>query len=1164
MNCIEESRKCSLLLLLFLFVAIPWSALRAQNKGVSLSVKNVTLKHVFDQIEKTSVYRFTYLDNILPDEKNVTYTSKNQDVESVLKQLLIPRNLTYNRSGNTFSIIKGGGKQKRILKGTVKDSKGEALIGVNVVVKGTPLGTVTDFDGNFSIDTSPNSQLEFTYIGYAPQTVKAGERSSLHIVLLEDAQLVNEVVVVGYGTQKKVNLTGAVAQVDSKTLEGRPVSNVSQMLQGAIPNLNISFGSGRPGEGGSFNIRGMTSINGGSPLVLIDGVEGSIDRINPNDVESVSVLKDASASAIYGARASYGVILVSTKKGKSGKAVVNYSGKFAFAKSTTSTDFETRGYYSALINDTFYKAYAGKNYTNYTEVDYEQLWIRKDDKTEHPDRPWVTIDQRDGRDTYVYYANTDWYNYLYDDSRPTWEHNLSFSGGNDKIQYLISGGYFDQDGIFNVGKKDNYKTYNFRSKIDAEVTDWLSVSSNTKFFKSTYEFPGYGSINDHFDYIVLNALASFVPVNPDGTATYFNSLSSGRISEGRHTMLVNDKHRNQDEKNDFSTTFEATFKLYKGLNLKANYTYSFYNGVSMNRSAPLEYSKYPGEILERTDDIGLDRLTEITSNQNYNALNVYASYEKQFKNHELSVIGGYNYETRFAKSLKAQREGLLTTELNDFNLAKGQVMNIAGGRNRYKIMGLFYRLNYDYKGKYLFETSGRYDGTSRFYKGNRFGFFPSASLGWRVSEENFFEPLRKTVDNLKLRLSYGELGNQLSVGYYDFIQTINTSGEMMYSFGEGAKAPYASVSPLNGKLTWEKVETINGGLDINLLQNRFSVSADYYVRNTKGMIAGSKMLPAVYGDTPPKMNAADLRTKGWELSLQWRDRFQFAGSSFNYNIGFGLSDNVSHITRFDNPTKNLLSYYEGQRIGDIWGYTVDGFFMTDEDAANYHVDQSAVNATINASAGAEKGLHAGDLKYVDIDGDNVISMGANTADNSGDRRIIGNSQERFRYGINAGFDWYNIDFSVFFQGIGRKHWYPATQSLAFWGPYSRPFATFIPEDFLSDVWSPENPNAYYPRPRGYVANDLNRELGAVNNRYLQNLAYCRLKNLTIGYSLPQKLASKVMMNKVRVYFSGENLLTLTKLRSKYIDPEQASSGKGGYGKVYPWSKTFSFGIDVTF
>ena len=392
---------------------------------------------------------------------------------------------------------------------------------------------------------------------------------------------------------------------------------------------------------------------------------------------------------------------------------------------------------------------------------------------------------------------------------------------------------------------------------------------------------------------------------------------------------------------------------------------------------------------------------------------------------------------------------------------------------------------------------------------------------------------------------------------------------MNYIFGNGQKGNYASVtSPNSTDLTWETVSTANLGIDLGLFNNRLNLSADAYIRDTKDMLTLGKKLPAVYGAKEPKENAANLRTKGWEIMLSWNDSFTLINKPFKYDISFGIADNTTKITKFDNPSKILDEYYVGKRLGDIWGYVVDGLFKTDEEAAAYEVDQSSVNFVIN-TAQVNPGLHAGDMKFVDLDGDKKISMGANTVDNPGDRKVIGNSLPRYTYNLRTGFNWYGVDFSIYFQGIGHQDWYPGKDAVMFWGPYARPYSSFIPRDFLSKVWSENNPNAYFPRPIGYLALGKDRSLGVVNDRYLQNLAYCRIKNITLGYTIPTKITKKICIEKLHIYFSGENLFTFSTLKSKYIDPEQASSENSinsgtGNAKTYPWSKTYSFGLNVTF
>ena len=987
----------------------------------------------------------------------------------------------------------------------------------------------------------------------------------LKAFLSEDALLMDEAVVVGYGTQKKVNLTGAISTVEASELANRATSTLGHMLQGSVPGLNVTMSSGRPGNSPSVNIRGMNSINGGSPLILIDGVEGSLDRVNPNDVESISVIKDASSSAVYGARASFGVILVTTKTGNNtdGKAKLSYSGKFGFTAPTTSTDYETRGYYSVYVNDLFMYNFNGSKYSHYTDADMEQLWARRNDKVEDPSRPWVIIDQRNGRDEYVYYANTDWYHYLFQDIKPTQTHNISFSGGNDRVKYYVSGSYYDEEGQFRENT-DKFTRIDFRSKISFDVTDWLNVSNNTSYFKSWYSYPGSSGVDTAFSLMTVHALASYPTRNPDGSSLYITSgSSSGNVMDGLLTALDKGLHKNNDDRDQISTTTEVTVTPFKGLEIKGNFTYTFYDYRAYNRFVNTTYSTYPGVIEELTTGSRFtDKLQEISNTHTFMQTNVYATYSKTFaEKHNLKVMAGFNWETKRLKDIRSEGYYLLSETLNDLNLvgvdAEGNKrMEVSGGQNEYAIAGVFARVNYDYMGKYLFEASGRYDGTSRFARASRWGFFPSASVGWKISEENFFSPVKDWFNYLKLRYSFGRLGNQ-QVGYYDYIREVNIS-DQTYLFGGSSLPIVANISaPVAGDLTWEVAQHQNVGVDMAFFNNRLAFTAEAYIRDTKDMLTDGIALPSVYGASSPKMNTADLRTSGYELSLSWKDMFMLAGRPFQYNVGFNFSDYTTVITKYDNPEYSFaMDYYEGMKVGEIWGYRTGGLFASDAEAAAYDVDQSSVNG------GQKDGPLGGDLKFLDLDGDKIISIGSNSVDNPGDREIIGNSEPRFNYGINLGFSWCNFDVSIFIQGIGRMDWYPPSNCMAFWGPYARPYASLIPKDFHTMYWTEDNPDAYYPRPRGYIALGDNRALTVANDRYLQNIGYCRLKNVTIGYSLPQKWMKKIKADGIRIYFTGENLAYLSGLKSDYIDPELAMTG--GELRVYPWQKTFIFGIDINF
>ena len=987
----------------------------------------------------------------------------------------------------------------------------------------------------------------------------------LKAFLSEDALLMDEAVVVGYGTQKKVNLTGAISTVEASELANRATSTLGHMLQGSVPGLNVTMSSGRPGNSPSVNIRGMNSINGGSPLILIDGVEGSLDRVNPNDVESISVIKDASSSAVYGARASFGVILVTTKTGNNtdGKAKLSYSGKLGFTAPTTSTDYETRGYYSVYVNDLFMYNFNGSKYSHYTDADMEQLWARRNDKVEDPSRPWVIIDQRNGRDEYVYYANTDWYHYLFQDIKPTQTHNISFSGGNDRVKYYVSGSYYDEEGQFRENT-DKFTRIDFRSKISFDVTDWLNVSNNTSYFKSWYSYPGSSGVDTAFSLMTVHALASYPTRNPDGSSLYITSeSSSGNVMDGLLTALDKGLHKNNDDRDQISTTTEVTVTPFKGLEIKGNFTYTFYDYRAYNRFVNTTYSTYPGVIEELTTGSRFtDKLQEISNTHTFMQTNVYATYSKTFaEKHNLKVMAGFNWETKRLKDIRSEGYYLLSETLNDLNLvgvdAEGNKrMEVSGGQNEYAIAGVFARVNYDYMGKYLFEASGRYDGTSRFARASRWGFFPSASVGWKISEENFFSPVKDWFNYLKLRYSFGRLGNQ-QVGYYDYIREVNIS-DQTYLFGGSSLPIVANISaPVAGDLTWEVAQHQNVGVDMAFFNNRLAFTAEAYIRDTKDMLTDGIALPSVYGASSPKMNTADLRTSGYELSLSWKDMFMLAGRPFQYNVGFNFSDYTTVITKYDNPEYSFaMDYYEGMKVGEIWGYRTGGLFASDAEAAAYDVDQSSVNG------GQKDGPLGGDLKFLDLDGDKIVSIGSNSVDNPGDREIIGNSEPRFNYGINLGFSWCNFDVSIFIQGIGRMDWYPPSNCMAFWGPYARPYASLIPKDFHTMYWTEDNPDAYYPRPRGYIALGDNRALTVANDRYLQNIGYCRLKNVTIGYSLPQKWMKKIKADGIRIYFTGENLAYLSGLKSDYIDPELAMTG--GELRVYPWQKTFIFGIDINF
>lgn len=1076
-------------------------------------------------------------------------------------------------AGNFFTLA----AQNRTISGKILDRLQEPLIGVSIRVEGSTTGGTTDADGVFRLHVPQGeTTLIVSYVGYLTDRVKVkpGE-NNLVIYMQEDAILLDEAVVIGYGTQKKVNLTGAVATVGSEKLENRATQSLASMLQGSVAGLNVTTSSGVPGSSPSINVRGTTSINSAGPLILIDGAIGELDRVNPNDVESISVIKDASAAAVYGARAAFGVILVTTKSGTAneGKATVRYNGRMGWQAPTTLTDYETTGYWSVYTVNTFWQAKNGTNYVDYTDYDMQQLLARVNDKTENPDRPWVVEDTRNGRRQWVYYGNYDWWHMLYNDNRPTQQHSISLSGGTKDVKYLVSGAYDYQKGILKQNP-DIYRKYNLRSKIDFTINRYATLSNNTAFFGSQYTFQGNGSIDDTMGYSGRHALACFPMQNPDGSWLYSTPYLNYKVANGRHIMLGEGSHRNTDRTNDFQNTTRLVITPWKPINLTADFTYRLYQTRNTHRANNLYYREVPdGPLLSYATGAGLNKLSESVNTRNYYSANVYANYDDTFgKNnaHHVSGVIGFNYETMRLKNISASGENLTSTSLDDLDLvgqnANGEVLtSVGGGQNEYALAGFFGRVNYDYKGRYLFEASGRYDGSSRFAAGSRWGFFPSGSVGWRISEEPFFKPFSRYVDNLKLRASFGSLGNQNVSSYYTYMRLITVSDFAGYSFGEGsAMAKYSTLgAPVSSDLTWETAQQWDFGFDLTMLKNRLNITVDGYIRNTLDMLTDGIELPSVFGASVPDMNTANLRTKGYEIALSWRDQFSLGSRPIEYSLGFNISNYRSYITKYDNKDKTFAkSYYEGMRIGDIWGFVTDGLFATDEEAQEY---ANSVDLSYMVD-GLTGGWKAGDIKFVDLDGDGEVSIRSNNVNDPGDRKILGNSLPSLSYGFTGSIRAYGFDTSVFFQGTGNHYWYPDGHMMSFWGPYSYPYQTFLQKNFMDKVWTEDNTDAYFPRAMAYST--TSGPMSKVNDRYLQNIRYMRLKNLTVGYTIPVNLTKKIGVEQARIYFSGENLFYWSPLKkiTSYVDPEAAikRSNETYNETFYPWQKTFMFGVDITF
>lgn len=1156
-------------LLLASILCMGASSLTAQT--VSKVFQNQTLKSVLQEVEHQTGLSIIYDKKDVDESKIVNGDFSKAPVVSVLKKILGPDvEVTLQNKMIIISLKKEESQQGAKLKtitGVIIDTNGDPVIGASVVVKGTTLGTITDVDGNYSIKDVPgNATIAISYIGYQNIELKADNKNLAKIVMQEDSKMLNEVVVVGYGSQKRANVTGAVATITADDINNRPVTSAAGALQGADPSVNLSFNSGSLDSDYSIDIRGVASINGGSPLVLADGMEVSLNQINPNDIESISVLKDASASSIYGAKASSGVILITTKKGKNteGKATITYNGRMGWKQNTTSTDFIDNGYDYVSIVNKFYQSYNNKLWLSYDEEGMQMLLDRKNDKTENPERPWVTTDA-DGK--YMYYANFDWYGYLFRRTRPEQEHNVSITGGTEKVRYFISGRLLDQDGIFNI-YDDNYKNYSFRAKIDAQLADKLHYTANVNFNSNTYKYAGYYNEQQTLYFLNYNVFPNVVPTNPDGTIVqYINQMTGNSPLGGGHAgFLTANQARNSRQKKDWILTNQFDYKLFDDLTLTASYAYKVQTNQYKYRNMPFEYSRQEGVLTQFKSGTIYDYYQENHREINDHNINIYGTYSHIFGGkHNFKFVAGTQFEDYRTDMISTKKNDLLSNSLNSMSVATGE-STVTQEISAFRTLGFFARANYDYMGKYLVEVSGRWDGTSRFASNDRWGFFPSASFGWRLSEEKFFRPLQNFWNNAKLRFSMGSLGNQ-QVSYYAYFDQISTDNQMAYTFDGLNKAYYANVTdPKSTNLTWETVSTYNLGMDLSFLRNRLTVTADYFIRYTNDMLTTSLTLPSVFGANTPKANCANLRTNGWELYVGWSDKFNLSGKPFNYNIAATVGDYKSTITKYNNPNKLISDYYEGMELGEIWGYKVAGLFASDEEAAAYQkeINDKNVNGRIYNSK-TDNYLRAGDVHFLDLDNDKVISEGSGTVDNPGDKRKIGNSLPRYSYTFRLGGSYQGFDMSVFFQGVGKQDWYPTQYSYNFWGPYSIPSVSFIEKNFLDNCWSEENPGGYFPRQRGnqaYSAGSLN----SVNDRYLQNVAYLRLKNITIGYTLP---IPKKVLNSVRVYVTGENLFYWSPLKKycKTMDPEMATSTsayQSGSGLGYGYSKSFSIGLDVTF
>ncbi len=1051
------------------------------------------------------------------------------------------------------------------IEGLVKNTEGEPLIGVNVQVKGTTKGTATDFDGQFSLeDLNENAILVFSYIGYQTVEIPLDARQFLEVTMIADSELLDEVVVVGYGIQKKTNLTGAVSEINSEELELRSVNSATQALQGLAPNLNIDINAsgGAADAGMNINIRGTGSLSNSSPYILINGVRASnseLAALNANDIASVSVLKDAASTAIYGAQAAYGVILIETKKGgKNQPFSINYSNSFRSKKRIFVPDFVNSVQYAE------YRNVAGFNQTGQVIINEDQMErIRSyaQGKIEHqteavPGKPnqWLGIETGTGSGWYSGYANSHWWDIIFKDREFAQKHDVSASGGSENINYHISGSFFQDEGGLRYGDQyENFKRYNFDGHVSSQVTEWLMISNNTRFYQENNSFPATldGSSRGRLYHDAMR----FSPLAPYITPQVLDANGNVLVEEQIALIpgfLENNGFDAYGEDN-FVTSFRSEVTLTDNLAVKGDFSFKkvFYDRT-------FNYKKWtllgPDGKPSITYQANSNEIEKDIRKTDYVSFNIYMDYNKHVgKYHNFNLLAGYQQEENNYFRLVTSKRDVIADNLNSLNVAIGDVIGPNNPIETWSTLGFFGRLSYNFKEKYLFEFNGRYDGSSKFEDGDRFGFFPSASVGYNIHREDFWEPVFGNAFTLfKLRLSYGQLGNQ-NVGSYLYLSNIPINTRLPWLI-DGTRPNYAGIPGIvSPDITWETSTTKNIGFDLAFFNSKLTSSIDIYERETDHMFGPSGALPAFLGTNPPQTNSASLKTKGWELTLGWRDGI----GDFDYRVNILLSDNKSVITKYHNPNKVISNWYEGQVIGELWGFSANDLFQTTGEVEDYlsKVDLSYFGT----------GWRPGNVKYLDLDGDGKVNVGENTVENPGDRRVIGNTHPRYRISLNGGISWKGFDFDVLFQGVGKKDYMPSDYATLFWG-WNGIGHSNVTEAVL-DYWSEENPDAYLPIPLDSGQSDGFGKDRFASTRYLQDASYIRLKNLSLGYSIPVRILSNVPAIKgLKLYASGENLLTFTSLWENF-DPELADirgSGRIGDSRAYPLARTMSFGIKIQF
>jgi TonB-linked SusC/RagA family outer membrane protein len=1150
LNQMFRIMKLTTFLLFVLFLRVTGSVYSQNSRLLSIKAESESVGKILSTIEDQTEIRFLYNSNNIDVERKTDIACESKSIEEILSMLFKGTDVKFRSFSSNYVLYSENieskpvsAQQQKSVSGRVTDNNGQPIPGVTVVLKGNAVGTSTDLEGKFSIpNISSGAILQFSFVGMKMKEVEVGTKTTINVMMEEESIGVEEVMVVGYGTQKRAKITGAVSSVKMDEVVGsRSTTNVSQLLQGNIPGLQITYASGEPGTTTKYNIRGITSIGSGSnssPLILLDNVPvASLDLVNPNDIETVTVLKDAGSAAVYGARAAWGVVLVTSKNSaKKQKTTFEYSNNIVLNSPLEIPQKATPIQVVQSFKDMNFVPGTGQNVDKWLSL----LSQYNQDPTPYP----LGYTFQNG----VIYPlkETDVWDDMMSNHSFQQTHNLTISGSSEKSSYRISGGFTNEDGIL-VTNKDSYNRINLNGFISTEIAPWATAQLTTQYNNSNkktpytgYSFGIFGSASVQPSYQILgDSLINdeFVP-----------------YATPRH--LIEGSLPNNNRIDNMRLSGKVILKPLAGLSVIGEYTYDKTNTVFTQYDKAFNVITLSSFVPTPTVTQDQAKYYKYNDFTDYHALNVYATYEKKLRqDHLISFMAGLNREDSYFELLNAKMSNMINPNLPYLDGGTGTIQPDANGFDgfsEYAVAGYFYRFNYTFKGKYLFETTGRYDGSSKFPEGNRWGFFPSFSLGWRIADESFMKILKSALSDLKIRASYGNVGNQ-SIGNYLYYAGMTTRPTSNWADASGVR--YLTLNPpslISTDFTWEKVTTINLGVDFGLFNNKFSGVFDIYRRDTKGMLIPGAQLPSVLGASSPLQNSADLTSTGWELQVTWKDKI----GKFNYNLGFNLFDNQGKITKYDINSTGLLSqHYVGEKIGEIWGYETNGFYTVD-DFVTGSLNGTLTGGTLKPGVIRYQGENPnpGDVKFKDLNNDGVIYTGDNTLTNPGDRKIIGNSNRRYQYGFHGGANWKNFDCSFFIQGIGKRDLF-VVNDLTY--PYASNYGTLYSN--VLDYWKNDHVDSFYGRI--YNLGGGNSSYNKfTQTRYLQNGAYMRLKNLTLGYSVPPSILKKMHLQMLRVFISGEDLFTL-KHMPKGVDPELSDLG---YGGQYPIMSKTSVGLTLNF